>query len=259
MNESGVPQSRNRYQQAHFSDGAGYQLHNHNFSREDVILQMYEYMQIFRKSFSLVGWNSRDLSSKKILEIGTAWGLRLNQLLGFNLSPANMFGIDIQEEYIQQARQLNPSMTFEVMSATEIQYPDKHFDCSFACVAMQAMMDDAIITQSLSEMCRVSREFILVVDIFDPKYSDERNGTVYLKGVDIKHIEELAGTEVVDKVNLVGSFWTTSTAAWRIFRFLSKIGFSTIFSYALAINHLTKHSHKAFLIKLKSGMKTKAI
>lgn len=259
MNEPGVLESKNRYQQAHFSDETGYQPHNHNFLREDVVLQMYEYMQIFRRSFSLVGWSSQDLSSKKLLEIGSAWGLRLNQLLGFNLDPGNLFGIDIQEEYVRQARQLNPSIKFEVMSATQIKYPDKHFDCSFACVTLQAMMDDAIIAQSLSEMCRVSREFILVADVFDPKYSAERNGSVYLKGVDIKHIRNLAGTESVHQVHLISSFWTTSNASWRIFRLLRRIGLSTLPAYALAINLLAKHSHRAYLVKLKSRMKAEAL
>lgn len=253
MNEPGVLESINRYQQAHFSDENGYQPYNHNFLREDVVLQMYEYIQIFRKSFSQMGWGNQDMSSKKVLEIGSAWGLRLSQLLGFNFNPGNLFGIDIQEEYIRQARQLNPLITFEVMSATEIKYPDKHFDCSFACVTMQAMMDDTVIAQSLSEMCRVSREFILLVDIFDPKYFCQRNGSVYLKGVDIKHIKNLEMADAVDQVNLVGSFWTTSNTSWRIFRLLSRIGFSTVSSYTLAINLLAKHSHQAYLVKLRTG------
>ncbi len=256
MTDPLVMESINRYHQAHFSDENGYQPNNHNFAREDVILQMYEYVQVFRKAFLMAGWSNKDISSKKVLEIGSAWGLRLNQLLGFNLRPINLFGIDIQEEYIRQARQLNPFISFEVMSATEINYPDKYFDCSFVCVALQAMMDDTVITQSLSEMCRVSREFILIVDIFDPKYSCQRNGAMYLKGIDLKHIKDLEDVDTVEQVNLIGSFWSTNKLSWLVYRLLNKIGFPTLMSYVFSVVLFPKHSHKAYFVKLRKGKDT---
>ncbi len=170
-----------RYQHAHFSDDEGYQPSNHNLMREDIILQMYEYALLFQKSFSLAGWNKKNIPSKRVLEVGCAWGLRLNQLLGFNFTPENLVGIDLQKEYLEKAKLINPLINYEIMSATDINFPDKTFDCSLACVVLQAMIDDLIIDRSLSEMCRVSKEFILIIDIFDKKYSAQRNGSIYLK------------------------------------------------------------------------------
>jgi hypothetical protein len=253
MDDPNVQDCINRYQNAHFSDENGYQPANHNLMREDVILQMVEYALIFQKAFSRAGWNSRNIPSKKVLEVGSAWGIRLNQLLGFNFKPDLLFGIDLQEEYIAQAKSLNPLIHYDVMSATDIQYPDKYFDCSLACVVMQAMIDDEIITKTLSEMCRVTKDFILVIDIFDPKYSAQRNGSVFLKGVDVKHIMSLRTVERVEQVNLIGSFWTTNSLSWKIYRLFNRIGLSSI-SYTLIIRLLAKHSHKAYFVQLKHDL-----
>lgn len=250
MDDPNVLNCITRYRNAHFSDQNGYQSFNHNLMREDVILQMYEYSLIFQKSFSKVGWNNKNIPSKRVLEVGSAWGLRLNQLLGFNFAPKNLFGIDLQQEYIDQAKLLNPFINNEVMSATDIHYPDNYFDCSLACVVLQAMIDDETIEKSLSEMCRVAREFILIVDIFNSEYTATRNGSVYLKGVDIQHIKKLQAADMVEKVYLMGSFWTMNNIFWRLYRLLNRIGLTTI-SYAIAIRLLAKHSHKAYLIKLR--------
>ncbi len=252
MNDPSVIDCIDRYQTAHFSDQDGYQPSNHNLMREDVILQTYEYSLIFKKSFSKVGWNNTNIPSKTVLEVGCAWGLRLNQLLGFNFVPENLFGIDLQKEYIDKAKRINPLIHFDVMSATEMQYPDKSFDCSLACVVLQSMIQGSIIDKALSEMCRVTKEFILVVDIFDAKYSAERNGAVFLKGLDSDHIRQLGSSASVEKVHLVGSFWTIHNASWRIYRMFNRLGLSSI-SYALMIRLLAKHSHKAYLVQLRNG------
>jgi ubiquinone/menaquinone biosynthesis C-methylase UbiE len=254
MDDPGVQDCIDRYQNAHFSDEDGYQPSNHNLMREDVILQMYEYAQIFQKAFSRADWNSRNIPSKKVLEVGSAWGIRLNQLLGFNFHPAQLFGIDLQKEYIAQAKSLNPLINYEVMSATNILYPDRFFDCSLACVVLQAMIDDEIISKTLSEMCRVTKDFVLVVDIFDSKYSAQRNGSVFIQGVDDRLILDLKTNPRVEQVHLISSFWTTNGFLWKIYRLFNRIGLSSI-SYALIIRLLAKHSHKAYFIQLKQDQK----
>ncbi len=56
---------------------------------------------------------------------------------------------------------------------------------------------------------------------------------------------------MVKNVQFLGSFWTTNSASWRIYRLLNKIKISSI-SYALIIRLLAKHSHKAYLVRLRN-------
>jgi ubiquinone/menaquinone biosynthesis C-methylase UbiE len=235
------------YQKVHLSRMNGYSPVNHSFLREDVLLQMYEYMVVFRKAFLAVGWNNTDLQKKRVLEVGCAWGLRLNQLVGFNFQPENMYGIDLLEPYIEEAKSFNTSINYEVMSATQMRYDDRYFDFSFACVALSAMLDEEIIDQALSEMCRVSKDFVLIIDNFDSSHEDQRDGILYFKGVDQKRIEKLTSRSDIASVTEIGSFWGTSAAAWRMYGLLKKLKLESI-AYSVAIRMLSKHSHKAFLI-----------
>jgi len=57
-------------------------------------------------------------------------------------------------EFIEAARQLHPTMSFEVMSARKMTYPDNRFDGSIAVMALSAMLDTAVVDDALSEMCR---------------------------------------------------------------------------------------------------------
>jgi ubiquinone/menaquinone biosynthesis C-methylase UbiE len=246
--QAGILKIIEAYQQVHLSCKDGYSPVNHSFLREDVLLQMHEYMLLFRKAFLAIGWDSTDLQGKRVLDVGCAWGLRLNQLLGFNFQPQNMYGIDLLEPYIQQARRFNTSVNYEVMSATEMRYNDRYFDFSFACVALSAMLNEEIIDRALSEMCRVSKDFVLIIDNFDPSYEDHRDGILYFKGVDQRQIEKLTSRSDIASATKIGSFWTTGRMAWRVYSLLKKFQLESI-AYSVAIGMLAKHSHKAFLIR----------
>jgi ubiquinone/menaquinone biosynthesis C-methylase UbiE len=237
------------YEKALLLGEGGYLPATHSFMREDVILQMAEYMQLFRKAFLAGGWKNTDLRDKRVLEIGCAWGLRLVQLLGFDFQPANMYGIDLLQPYINYAKSNNPLVNYEVMSATAMSFEDRFFDFSFACVSLSAMFDGEVIDSALAEMCRVSKDFVLVIDNFEPSYEDRRNGVLCFKGVDQTHLEKLNRRADVASVTQIGSFWTTSKTSWIMYRALKKIKLESI-AYAVAIRMLARHSHKAFLVKM---------
>src|SRR5271157_3689159 len=102
-----LSQIKEAYQKGNLESLIGYYPANHSFFREDVILQMFEYMMIFRKAFQISGWKADDMPKRQILEIGFGWGLRLTQLLGFNLLPNNLYGIDLLEPYVHEVRKNN--------------------------------------------------------------------------------------------------------------------------------------------------------
>ena len=240
---------RRAYRTACLEDPAGYSPANHDFTREDVIQQMTEVMLLVRKAFAAAGWDARSLEHKTLLEVGSAWGLRLNQLLGFNLRPEHLCGIDLQAEWIERARTLNPAIRWEVMSATDLTFPDRAFDASLAVMALSAMIDPEVIRSALGEMCRVSRAFVLVIDNFEPAYENRRNDVLYFKGVDAALVEALASRPDVADVIRLGSFWTTRRTAWKLAAFLERAGLGAI-AYALAVRWFAPHSHRGYLIRL---------
>lgn len=237
------------YAAAHLSDAGGYSSTTHSFMREDVILHMYEILLLLRQAFLAMGWRPEDLREKELLEVGCAWGFRLNQLLGFDFVPERLYGIDLIPEYIDAARRLHPGMTFDVMPASRMTYPDARFDGTIAIMALSAMLDPDMVAASLAEMCRVSREFVLVVDNFRSSYEDVRHGAVYFRGVDWRHVAALGHRGDVAEVKELGRFWSTSQLAWKAHAALQRIVPSL--AYAAAIRFPGRHSHRAYLVRLR--------
>jgi hypothetical protein len=245
-------QSVEAYRTACLADPAAYSPVNHTFAREDVILLTYEALLLFRQAFLAAGWGPQAMAEKRVLEVGCAWGLRLQQLLGFNLRAENLHGVDLQPSWIEQARATNPNVHWATMSATALSYPDHSFDAAFAVMALSAMLDPAVIDDALAEMCRVSREFLLIVDNFEPGHTDQGRGAVFLRGVDPARIERLARRSDVACVRRLGSFWTTRRWAWKLAARLERLGLGSI-AYAVAVRLLAPHSHRGYLVRLRPG------
>jgi hypothetical protein len=237
------------YRRACLGRPGGYSPANHSYAREDVILQTYEILLLLRRAFRRVGWDAEALARCRLLEIGCAWGLRLGQLVGFNATPENLWGIDLQPSWVDLARARHPAMHFEVMSATEMTFDDRSFDASFAILALSAMLEPEIVDAALAEMCRVSRTCVVVIDNFRPAYSDSACGVTFFRGVDPSRVEQLASRADVRRVCRLGSFWTTSRSAWRTVGLLSRVGLGAI-AYAAVVRLLGRHSHRGYLIEL---------
>jgi hypothetical protein len=237
------------YGAAQLSDAGGYSSATHSYMREDVILHMYEILMLLRQAFLAVRWRPEELREKELLEVGCSWGFRLNQLLGFDFVPERLHGIDLIPEFIEAARRLHPSMNFEVMSARRMTYPDRRFDGTVAIMALSAMLQAEVVNEALAEMCRVSRDFILVIDNFRRNYEDARHGTVFLRGVDRGQIAALAHRPDVAEIRELGSFWSTSRFAWKAYAALRRIAPSI--AYAAAIRMPGPHSHRAYLVRLR--------
>jgi hypothetical protein len=236
------------YRAAHLSDEGGYSRRTHSFMREDVVLHMYEISLLLRRAFETLGWAPAAMGEKRVLEVGSAWGLRLNQLLGFPFDPARLCGIDLLAEYVEEARRLNPAIRFETMSATAMTFPDDGFDLSLAVMALSAMLDPAVIDAALDEMCRVSREALVLVDSFQAGVEDSRRGAVFFRSVAPAHLERIARRPDVVSVTRLGTFWTASHGAWRVHRVLQRVAPSV--AYAVAVRLLARHSHHAYLVRL---------
>ncbi len=68
------------------------------------------------------------LGQRKVLEIGCGGGGVLATLLELGAVPENLYGVDLLEDRIDEARAHYPQMHFECANAEHLPYPDEHFD-----------------------------------------------------------------------------------------------------------------------------------
>ena len=238
------------YTSAHLSDDGGYGPATYHLGNPAVLHFSQEVNWIVQQALHRAGWTGPTTKHKSLLEVGCAWGMRLRQLLDFGFAPQNLHGIDIIPSYLAMARAAHSDLNFHEMSAAHLEFADGRFDGSLACVALSAMPDDATVNAALAEMCRVSREFALVIDNFDPHHKDQRNGAVYLHGLDRRCIESLAMRGDVEKVVCLRRFWTTNSFIWRAQRALARV-LPDATAYALTVGLWPLKSHAAYLITLK--------
>src|SRR5262249_25669289 len=102
-------------------------------------------------------WTKADPKMTRVLDVGCGEGgsLWLLQRLGFE--PANLFGVDIQEQRIRMAKARNPVVTYECMDATRLAFDDEAFDLAMESTMFLQMTDDEIAGRIASEMLRVTK------------------------------------------------------------------------------------------------------
>lgn len=91
----------------------------------------------------------------KVLDLGCGSGIYTNYLS----SSHQVVGVDIQEKFIQQARQKYPSLDFQVASAYELPFNDNKFDTAVLFDLLEHLDD----RRALKETARVSSRLIISV------------------------------------------------------------------------------------------------
>jgi ubiquinone/menaquinone biosynthesis C-methylase UbiE len=119
------------------------------------------------------------LEGKRILEIGCGTGYLLRAFLQWGAYPENVFGIDLLQERIDQARKLCPQgVRLECGNAVALDFPDGSFDIVMQSVVFSSILDSEMRQQIAAEMLRVLRpgSFVLWYDFFvdNPRNPDVR-------------------------------------------------------------------------------------
>ena len=119
------------------------------------------------------------LERKRILEIGCGTGYLLRAFLQWGALPDNVFGIDLLQERIDQARKLCPyGVRLECGNAAALDFPDASFDLVMQSVVFSSILDPEMRQQIAGEMLRVLRpgSFALWYDFFvdNPRNPDVR-------------------------------------------------------------------------------------
>lgn len=129
-----------------------------------------------------------NLANKKILDIGCGNGMQLQRFLAYGAKPSHLSGIDLMPDRIEQARQQNPSIDWQIGSAHQLPFPDASFDLVMLFVVFSSILSYPLRQSIADEIWRVRKPGGLIL-CYDFAYSNPRNPAV--KGISSKQIQRL--------------------------------------------------------------------
>ena len=109
------------------------------------------------------------LSSKKILEVGCGSGFWLGKALEWGALAENLYGVDLMEDRIVQARrELPEGVRVSVGSAANLDFADESLDLVFQFVMFSSILHEPTKAQIAREMVRVLKPggFVVWYDFF---------------------------------------------------------------------------------------------
>jgi SAM-dependent methyltransferase len=96
-----------------------------------------------------------DLWDRKILDIGCGSGGFLREFVTYGAKPKNLYGIDLLEERIEKARELNPNIDYRCKDASNLPYEDRFFDIVMQFTVFTSILDAGMKEKIASGMLRV--------------------------------------------------------------------------------------------------------
>jgi ubiquinone/menaquinone biosynthesis C-methylase UbiE len=137
-------------------------------------------------------WLDVDCDSAKVLDVGCGTGASLERLLRLGFRPANLKGIDLQNECIDQAKALFPNIGFTHGDAAELQFLDGSFDIVIESTLLMSVAEDSVRRKIAAEMIRVCRPGGYIV-LIDWRISNPFSNPYNYKGIDCREVRKLFG------------------------------------------------------------------
>ncbi|MDP7289941.1 MAG: class I SAM-dependent methyltransferase, partial [Phycisphaerae bacterium] len=129
-----------------------------------------------------------DLADKHILDVGCGEGRRLQRMLDYGASAENLRGVDLRENVIAAARELNPGIEFSVVDGKRLLNANASQDIVMQFTVFTSILDSAMKSSLASEMLRVLRPGGLII-WFDYLFNNPNNRDV--RGIRKPEIQRL--------------------------------------------------------------------
>ena len=159
------------------------------------------------------------LRGRRVADIGCGSGSWLLEFVQWGADPADVAGIDLMENRLQEARTRIPQADLRVGSASELPWPDESFDVVSQFLVFTNMFDSVLQRAIANEMLRVLRPGGAVL-WFDMRMDNPNNPEV--KGLRRKEIASLfPGCEIHLRAailapplarSIAGRWWTLGEA-----------------------------------------------
>lgn len=108
----------------------------------DVWLTVQERQRAVLQLFARLGW--RDLSARRLLEVGCGSGGNLLELLRIGFAPEHLCGVELLPQRLAQARQVLPAaVTLVESDALQLDLPADSQDIVFVSTVFSSLLDDA--------------------------------------------------------------------------------------------------------------------
>ena len=131
------------------------------------------------------------LNGRKVLDVGCGRGRMLRWLLEFGADPSLIYGLDLVDIHLAEARHRSPHLSIVRGNAAELPFGSSSFDLVHQATVFSSVLDPLMKRTIASEMLRVLKSdgFILWYDFFadNPRNPDVR-------GVSRKEIHDLFPT-----------------------------------------------------------------
>ncbi len=106
------------------------------------------------------------LSDQLVLDAGCGDGALLRDLQRYGAQTENLFGLDLLEDRVQQARELTPGAKIDTGDAQSMPYSDASFDLVLGFTLLSSVGSAAALDRVTSELARVVKQGGLLV-IYD--------------------------------------------------------------------------------------------
>jgi SAM-dependent methyltransferase len=114
------------------------------------------------------------LTGRRILEVGCGSGKVLARLMRWGALPHQLYGIDLMDSRIDEARQRFPGITFAVANAEELEFGDGVFDLVLLSTVLSSILHASMSQNVAREVSRVLRPGGAVV-WYDFRYNNPCN------------------------------------------------------------------------------------
>jgi ubiquinone/menaquinone biosynthesis C-methylase UbiE len=130
----------------------------------------------------------RNLSEKKILDVGCGRGQLLRDFIKYGANPENCYGVDLLPDRIREAIRLSPAIDFRCENAETLSFKNEFFDIIMCFTVFSSILSENMKQTIVREMIRVMKKtgFIIWYD-----YWIKKPGNPDVRGIRKREIKRL--------------------------------------------------------------------